>query len=46
MGDEQVIASIFARRASERDALRAVVDAMGLLAAAHGALRARSTTPD
>jgi hypothetical protein len=38
MGDEQVIASIFARRASERDALRAVVDAFNdVLQTRHGA---------
>jgi hypothetical protein len=38
MGDEQVIASIFARRARERDALRAVVDAFNdVLPTRHGA---------
>jgi hypothetical protein len=38
IGDEQVIASIFARRARERDALRAVVDAFNeLLQTRHGA---------
>jgi hypothetical protein len=50
MGDEQVIASIFARRARERDGLRAVVDAFNdVLQAKRGAetldaLRDRLTT--
>jgi hypothetical protein len=38
IGDEQVIASIFARRARERDALRAVIDAFNdVLQTRHGA---------
>ena len=38
IGDEQVIAPIFAKRAKERDALKAVVDAFNeVLPAEHGA---------
>jgi hypothetical protein len=37
IGDEQAIASIFSKRAAERDALKAVVDAFGeVLPAKHG----------